>query len=67
VGTVGWDGAALERSGKMERATARAASVSAGEGRVELGWRVSAMGGGVGWAGQSGRASPAPTGVVGAG
>jgi hypothetical protein len=33
VGAMGWDGVALARSGKRERATARAAAVSAGEGR----------------------------------
>src|SRR5580704_15727962 len=68
-GVGGWgsgagDGALLGRGGKMERATLRAASVSAGEGRVGGGGLVGDAARAVG---EAGRASPAPTGAVGAG
>jgi hypothetical protein len=71
-GGEGGGGALLGRGGKMERATLRADSVSAGEGRVGFGVGGGAAGrcsggGCVVWSGgvvgEAGRASPAPTGA----
>jgi len=65
AGVVGWDWFALAWSGKMERATLRAASVAAGVGRVDEGVGGGATAGadvaaadgcgcGSGWVGRSG-------------